>query len=75
MAEINEPDLTFQEFLLMARGSRECVQEFDRLLHANLSRQGNMLDLAIDDACRRPEVEEALFIAFVKDLYDRLPRP
>lgn len=57
--------MTLEGVILEAARCRELVAEYDRLTGSNLSRRGDGLELAIDDASGRTDAEIKAFVAFV----------
>lgn len=60
--------LTLETIVDQCLGNKEMVAEFDRLSGTNLSRRGNPLELMIDEATDRNEVELHMFAEFVMDV-------
>ena len=61
------------EMFVTALLDPEVTREFDRLCGTNVSRVGNALDLAIDDACGRLKLDLQKFREFTDDLCARMP--
>ncbi len=65
--------MTFSECVREAAANKELVAEFDRLNGTNLSLKGTNLDVQIDLACGRLELDVAKFVQFVKEcVWDRI---
>lgn len=67
--------MSFRECVMACAANSEFVAGFDKLTHSNLSFRGSGLDLAIDKATGRLDIEAQRFIEFVYEcVWTRCPR-
>ena len=66
-------DPRFRAVLRAASSNAELVKQFDRLHQTNLARRGSGIELAVDDASGRTKADLGWFVAFVYDIFLRLP--
>lgn len=59
--------MTFEECLLHCAGSKELVEQFDRLTGSNLSMKGSPIELMVDRASGRTNAEIDAFVGFVHE--------
>jgi hypothetical protein len=65
--------MTFDECVIECARNKDLVAEFDRLTGSNLSMKGTGLDVNIDIASGRYEMDVKKFVQFVKDtVWDRM---